>query len=90
MAAMLVNRLGKMSNTYRGPSIDPSYQVSVHLAKQFPRRREMRKVNRRQVMTKAHMAFHPGELNNGCPLFSAKVHRDITCEPYISNDLLSY
>jgi hypothetical protein len=28
-----------MSNTYRGPSIDASYQVSVHLAKQFQRRR---------------------------------------------------
>jgi hypothetical protein len=28
-----------MSNFYRGPSIDASYQVSVHLAKQFQRRR---------------------------------------------------
>jgi hypothetical protein len=28
-----------MSNLYRGPSIDASYQVSVHLAKQFQRRR---------------------------------------------------
>ena len=27
-----------MSNLYRGPSIDASYQVSVHLAKQFKRR----------------------------------------------------
>ena len=27
-----------MSNFYRGPSIDASYQVSVHLAKQFQRR----------------------------------------------------
>ena len=25
----------EMSNRYRGPSIDASYQVSVHLAKQF-------------------------------------------------------
>jgi hypothetical protein len=24
-----------MSNLYKGPSIDASYQVSVHLAKQF-------------------------------------------------------
>jgi hypothetical protein len=30
---------GKMSNLYRGPSIDASYQVSVHLAKRFQRRR---------------------------------------------------
>jgi hypothetical protein len=29
----------KMSNIYRGPSKDASYQVSVHLAKQFQRRR---------------------------------------------------
>ena len=29
----------EMSNLYRGPSIDASYQVLVHLAKQFQRRR---------------------------------------------------
>jgi hypothetical protein len=29
----------EMSNPYRGPSIDASYQVSVHLAKWFHRRR---------------------------------------------------
>jgi hypothetical protein len=29
----------KMSNLYRGPSIDASNQVSVHLAKRFQRRR---------------------------------------------------
>jgi hypothetical protein len=29
----------EMSNLYRGPSIDASYQVSVHLAEQFQRRR---------------------------------------------------
>jgi hypothetical protein len=28
-----------MSNLYRGPAIDASYQVSVHLAKWFQRRR---------------------------------------------------
>jgi hypothetical protein len=28
-----------MSNPYREPSIDASYQVSVHLAKRFQRRR---------------------------------------------------
>jgi hypothetical protein len=30
--------LNKMSNLYKGPPIDASYQVSVHLAKQFQRR----------------------------------------------------
>jgi hypothetical protein len=29
----------EMSNAYRGPSIDASYQVSVHLAKWFQKRR---------------------------------------------------
>jgi hypothetical protein len=28
-----------MSNIYRGPSIDASYHVAVHLAKRFQRRR---------------------------------------------------
>ena len=32
----------KMSNLYREPSIDASYQVSIHLAKRFQRRRFFR------------------------------------------------
>jgi hypothetical protein len=28
----------RMSNIYRGPSIDACYQVSVHLTKRFSRR----------------------------------------------------
>jgi hypothetical protein len=32
------NSISEMGNLYRGPSIDASYQVSVHLAKQFRRR----------------------------------------------------
>jgi hypothetical protein len=50
----------KMSNLYRGPSIDASYQVSVHLAEGFQRRRlkcEKLTNDRRQVMAKAHFAF---------------------------------
>jgi hypothetical protein len=34
--------LEEMSSLYRGPPIDASYQVSVHLAKQFQRRRLFR------------------------------------------------
>ena len=34
-----------MSNLYRGPSIDASYQVSVHLAKQIFRNRPIRNKN---------------------------------------------
>ena len=35
----LLTDLDKMSSLHRGPYIDASYQVSVHLAKQFQRRR---------------------------------------------------
>jgi hypothetical protein len=37
-SCLLPNRV-EMSNLFRGPSIDASYQVSVQLAKQFQRRR---------------------------------------------------
>jgi hypothetical protein len=49
-----------MRNLYRGPSIDASYQVSVHLAKGFQRRRlkcEKLTDDGHQVMAKAHIAF---------------------------------
>jgi hypothetical protein len=40
VAAMFNNGSGRNEqNLYRGPSIDASYQVSVHLAKRFQRRR---------------------------------------------------
>ena len=48
---------------YTEPSIGASYQVSVHLAKRFQRRRlKCEKLtedgdDRRQVMAKAHVAF---------------------------------
>jgi len=45
---------------YRGPSIDASYQVSVHLDEGFQRRRlkcEKLTDNGRQVMAKANIAF---------------------------------
>jgi hypothetical protein len=50
----------EMSILYRGPSIDASYQVSVHLAEGFQRRRlkcEKLTDAGRQVMAKAHIAF---------------------------------
>jgi hypothetical protein len=34
----------KMSNLYKGPSIDASYQVSVHLAEGFQRRLKCEKI----------------------------------------------
>jgi hypothetical protein len=50
----------KMSNLYKGSSIDASYQVSVHLAEGFQRGRlkcEKLTDDGRQVMAKAHIAF---------------------------------
>jgi hypothetical protein len=55
----------KMSSLYKGPSIDVSYQVSVHLAEGFQRRRlkcekltdDKTTDDGCQVMAKAHIAF---------------------------------
>ena len=50
----------EMSNLYRGPSTDASYQVSVPLAEAFQRRRlkcEKLTDDGCQVMAKAHIAF---------------------------------
>jgi hypothetical protein len=50
----------EMSNVYRGPSIDVSYQVSVNLAEGFQRKRlkcEKLTDDGCQVMAKAHTAF---------------------------------
>jgi len=50
----------EMSNIYGGPSIDASYQDSVHLAEWFQRRRlkcEKLTDDGCQVMAKAHIAF---------------------------------
>jgi hypothetical protein len=49
-----------MSTLYKGPSIDATYQVSVHLAEGFPRRRlkcEKLTDDRHHMMVKAHIAF---------------------------------
>ena len=49
-----------MCNLQRGPCKDASYQVSVHLAEGFQRRRlkcEELTDNRCQMMAKAHIAF---------------------------------
>ena len=56
---MFVNGSGKNEQFYKGPSIDASYQVSVHLAEGFQRRLKCEKLtdDGRQVMAKAHIAF---------------------------------
>jgi hypothetical protein len=58
MAATVQLRSPAMSNLYRGPSINASYQVSVHMAEGFQRRRlkcEKLTDDGRQVMAKAHI-----------------------------------
>jgi hypothetical protein len=57
--SLLMDR-DEMSIRYRGPAIDASYQVSVHLAEGFQRRRlkcEKLTDDRCQVMAKAPIAF---------------------------------
>ena len=39
VAPCLLTNRAEMSKLYRGPSIDASYQVSVHLVKRFQKRR---------------------------------------------------
>ena len=56
----LLTDRNEMSNLNRGPFIDASCQVSVHLAKQFQRKKfkcEKLTRQRRQVMAKGDMTF---------------------------------
>jgi hypothetical protein len=54
---MFVNGSGQMSNLYRGPSIDASYQVSEEKIKMWKVNGRQRTADGRQVMAKAHIAF---------------------------------
>ena len=64
----------EMSTLYRGPSIDASYQVSVHLAEGFQRRRlkcEQLTDDRRRTPSdgKSSHCLWQGELKSGCMEF---------------------
>jgi hypothetical protein len=48
----------KMSKLDRGPSIDASYHVTVHLAKQFQRRFFRKSTNQKQVLPMVAMFVH--------------------------------
>ena len=51
MVAMFVNGSGQMSHLYRGPSIDASYQVLVHLAMRGFRGEDLKKsANQKQEL----------------------------------------
>jgi hypothetical protein len=76
----------EMSNLYRGPSIDASYQVSVHLAKQFQRRRlkcEKLTDDGRQVMVKVHISF------GSCSQFPI-FYNDHGYDPHVVSTSLSF
>ena len=47
--------LDEMSNLYRRPSIDDSYQISVHLSKRFQRRRFFKSDNQKQKLSMVAM-----------------------------------
>jgi hypothetical protein len=53
----------EMSNLYRGPAIDASYQVSIHLAKRFQRKRFLKSANQKQELPMTAMFVNGSELN---------------------------
>jgi hypothetical protein len=53
----------EMSNRYRGPSIDASYQDLVHLAKRFQRRRFL-KIGQSETVLCKYCSFRPDPLTN--------------------------
>jgi hypothetical protein len=62
---LLTNR-AKMSNLYRGPSIDASYQVSVHLGNRFQRRRFFRThpIRKKNCLLQPFLLSDRDEMNN--------------------------
>jgi hypothetical protein len=45
----------EISTIYRGPPIDASYQVSIHLAKWFQKRRSLKSANQKQELPMGDM-----------------------------------
>jgi hypothetical protein len=62
---MFVNDRDKMSNPYREPSIDASYQVSVHLAKRFQRRRFLKRpIRNKNCLWQPYLLMDWDEMNS--------------------------
>ena len=60
----LLTNCDEMSNLYRGPSKDASYQISVHLGKRFQRRRFFKKsTNQKQEWSVVAMFVNGSERN---------------------------
>ena len=60
---MVVKDRYEISNLYRGSSIDVSYQVLVHLAKQFQRRNFLEMTNQKQEFPMVAMFVNGSEGN---------------------------
>jgi hypothetical protein len=63
VVAMFDNGSELNEQSYRGPSIDASYQVSVHLAKRFQRRRFFKLANQKQELPVVAMFVNRSDLN---------------------------
>ena len=59
----LITDRDEMSNIHRGHSLDASYQISVHLAKQFQRRRFLKSANQKQEWPVVAMFVNGSERN---------------------------
>jgi hypothetical protein len=71
----LLTDMDEMSNLYRGPTMDASYQVSVHLAKRFPRRRFKKKLtNHKQELTVVAMFVNGSRRNEQDASYQVSVH----------------
>jgi hypothetical protein len=53
----------EMTKCYRGPSIDASYQDSIHLAKRFQRRSFKKSTNQKQELPVVAMFVNGSERN---------------------------
>ena len=85
MVAMFVNGSRRNEHLYRGPSIDASYQVSVHLAKGFQwKRLKCEKItdDGHQVMAKAHCLWQD-ELKKGALDLQPQVIKFTSCLPMV-------
>jgi hypothetical protein len=82
---MFVNDRDEMSNLYRGHSIDASYQLSVHLAKRFQRRRFL-KIGQSETRI-AFLIFFLANLAKGNMSFRHHL-MSVVCHPFTFHILI--
>ena len=79
----LITDRDKISNGYRGPSKDASYQVSVHLAKRLQRRRFFRN----QPIRNKNCLWHPCSLTDRDEMSNFHRRHDIDASYQVPNHL---